>query len=47
MKEVENPTEEQKQLLTDYGYYSRKELLDKLRKIERENFPEYNCNGGN
>lgn len=41
--EVDVLTEEQKSELTLHGYYSRKELLDKLEKIEEENFPELSC----
>lgn len=45
ISEVEVLTEEQKESLTMYGYYSRKKLYDKLRKIEKDNFPELNTQG--
>lgn len=31
--------------LIELGYFTRKELLDKLCKIRDENFPEYTCAG--
>jgi len=43
--EVETLSEEQKQKLKMFGYYSRKELLDKLKRIEKENFIQYDCKG--
>ena len=36
--EVEELTPDQEKDLRSSGYYSRKELLDKLKKIEREAF---------
>ena len=45
ISEVEELSDEQKEKLTLYGYYSRKELLDKLEKIELDNFQELNCCG--
>ena len=45
ISEVEKLTEEQKEKLTLYGYYSRKELLDKLKELESKEFSELNCCG--
>lgn len=45
ISEVEVLTEKQKEMLTMYGYYSRKELYDKLQKIRNDNFPELNTQG--
>lgn len=45
ISEVEVLTYEQKEKLISYGYYSRKELLDKLRKIRDDNFQELVCCG--
>lgn len=41
--EVETLNEKQTRDLNDLGYYSRKELLDKLLKIERDNFQQFTC----
>ncbi len=38
--EVEQLTSEQEEELKSFGYYSRKALLDKLKRIEQENFPD-------
>ena len=38
--EVEHLTSEQEEKLESFGYYSRKTLLDKLKRIEQENFPD-------
>ena len=38
ISEVKKPSPEQEKKLQEYGYYSRKELLDRLKKLERENF---------
>ena len=38
--EVEQLTSEQEEKLKSFGYYSRKSLLDKLKRIEQENFPD-------
>ena len=45
ISEVEELSEEQKKKLEESGYYSRKELLDKLKKFEQENYPEITCCG--
>lgn len=45
ISEVEVLTSEQKEKLISYGYYSRKELLDKLEKIRYYNFQELTCCG--
>lgn len=45
ISEVEVLTEQQQKDLILYGYYSRKELLDKLEKIAKDNFPELFCCG--
>ena len=34
---------EEKERLTQFGYFSRKELLDKLKRIEAENFADRAC----
>ena len=44
--EVEKLSKEQKEKLTLYGYYSRKELLNKLKEIREKEFPELSCNCG-
>lgn len=41
--EVDVLTPQQENDLKLFGYYSRKELLDKLKKIELENFFEAYC----
>ena len=41
--EVETLNETQTRELNDLGYYSRKELLDKLEEIERNNFQQFTC----
>lgn len=38
-------TEEELALLTQYGYFTRKQLLDRLKKIEAEAFPRRACQG--
>lgn len=43
--EVNELTEEQLEKLISYGYYSRKELLNKLQSLVKENFQELCCNG--
>ena len=43
--EVDVLTDEQQKELIDCGYYSRKELLDKLEQLEKDNFQELNCCG--
>lgn len=43
--EVKELSDKQKEDLTLFGYYSRKELLDKLEKIRDDNFQELNCCG--
>jgi len=43
--EVEKLTPEQEEELKSSGYYSRKALLDRLKKIEKENFPDVTCCG--
>lgn len=45
ISEVDVLTTEQKEKLTLYGYYSRKELLDKLQEIRNKEFPELTCCG--
>lgn len=45
ISEVDVLTEEQEEKLRMYGYYSRKELLDKLEKLESDNFQELSCCG--
>lgn len=42
---VKDLTPNQKEELTSLGYYSRKELLDKLLQLEKDNFQELNCCG--
>jgi len=37
--------QEQYNKLTELGYFTREALLDRLRKIRDENFPEYTCAG--
>jgi len=45
ISEVEQLTPEQEKELRESGYYSRKALLDKLKQIEKENFPDITCFG--
>ena len=45
ISEVEELSDEQKEELTLFGYYSRKELLDKLQEISNKEFPELTCCG--
>ena len=45
LKNEEPITEEEKGLLTQYGYYSRKKLLDRLKEIEAKEFPCNACMG--
>lgn len=41
--EIKELTAKQKEELTSLGYYSRKEFLDKLLQLEKDNFKELNC----
>ena len=43
LKEEGPITIDEKDRLTQFGYFSRKELLDKLKQIEKDNFAETIC----
>lgn len=45
LTEEKDLTPKQKEQLTRFGYYSYKEILDNLKKLEKDNFQELNCCG--